>query len=149
VDTEWQVRCEEHRHEISRFLADVERLDESAWLQTSAPGKWCPGQIAEHLVLGYEALLRELAGGVGIRARGTWWQRLLIRWRYLSLMLEERHIPSGVRAVREVRPPDTPRPRPTVVTALREATARFEEELTRAREKGGGHRQLPGAGAPA
>ena len=66
---DWQRRCDEHQREIGRFLADAERLDDAAWVLSPAAGKWCPGQVAEHLVLSYAAMRRELAGGVGLRLR--------------------------------------------------------------------------------
>jgi hypothetical protein len=103
-----------------------------------AAGKWSPGQIAEHLVLSYAAMRRELAGGVGLRLRTRFWRRLLIRWRFLPVVLKEKRLPKGAPAVREIRPPDEPRAQSVVTADLREQAARFEQELGRARDAGGG-----------
>lgn len=125
------------------MITDIERLEEAAWERPPAPQKWCPGQIAEHLVLSYDALLSELAGGRGMRLRGSWWRRSLIRLRYLPMVLEQGRMPSGAPAVREVRPPAPPPARAVVVEALRERAARFDRELTRAFEAGGGRLTHP------
>lgn len=122
---------------MERLITDIERLEDAAWLRAPAPEKWCPGQIAEHLVLSYDALLSELAGGHGMRLRGSWGRRLWIRLRYLPMVLRQGRMPSGAPAVREVRPSEPPRPRVLVVEALRERAARFDRELTRAFEAGG------------
>lgn len=134
---EWGSRRAEHLQAVERLIADIERLEEAAWLRAPAPEKWCPGQVAEHLVLSYDALLSELAGGRGMRLRGSWWRRFLIRLRYLPMVLNEGRMPSGAPAVREVRPSASPRARAVVVEALRERAARFDRELTRAVEVGG------------
>jgi len=138
VDDAWPERREEHRREIASFLAIVDALDEETWARSPAPGKWSPGQITEHLVLSYAAMRRELAGGVGLCLRSTFWRRLLIRWRFLPMVLGQRRLPPGAPAVREIRPPAEPRPRGLAVPDLCEQAACFEEELTQARDKGEG-----------
>jgi len=140
VDDTWQERCDEHRREVASFLAIVDALDEEAWAKEPAPGKWSPGQITEHLVLSYAAMRRELAGGVGLRLRATFWRRLLIRWRYLPMVLRDKRLPTGAPAVREIRPSGVPRPRAVAAPDLREQARCFEEELTKAR--GGGKVRL-------
>lgn len=120
------------------MLADIERLDEAAWLRKPAPDKWCPGQVAEHLVLGYDALLRELEGQGGMRVRTSWWKRRLLRLRFLPMLLKQGRMPTGAPAVRELRPGEQPAARATLLETLRERARRFELELTRAFEAGGG-----------
>jgi hypothetical protein len=119
------------------LIADIERLEDAAWLRPPASEKWCPGQIAEHLLLTYDALLSELGGGQGMRLRKSWWLRLWIRLRYLPMVLQEGRLPSGAPAVREVRPGSEPPERRAAVEALLERSERFERELTRAYEAGG------------
>src|SRR5262249_40926363 len=143
TDADWQSRCADHQREISRFLADAEQLDDAAWSRKPAPGKWSPGQIAEHLVLSYAAMRRELAGGTGLRLRATFWRRLLIRWRFLPTILNARRIPPGAPAVREVRPAEEPRARAVVTGDLRDQAALFEQELGRAGDAGGGQLTHP------
>ena len=143
TDADWNSRREDHEREISRFLRCAERLDDAAWTTKPAPGKWSPGQIAEHLVLSYSAMRRELAGGTGLRLRGRFWRRLLIRWRFLPMILNERRLPPGAPAVREIRPSEEPRPKPVVTGDLREQATLFAEELARARASGGGRLTHP------
>jgi hypothetical protein len=143
TDADWQSRCENHQREISRFLADAERLDDAAWSLKPAPGKWSPGQIAEHLVLSYAAMRRELAGGTGIRLRTRFWRRLLIRWRFMNMILKTGRLPPGAPAVREIRPAEEPRERAVVTGDLREQAALFDQELGRAFDAGGGQLTHP------
>jgi hypothetical protein len=133
----WRSLRSEHMGAVERLLRDIDALDETAWLRAPAPEKWCPGQIAEHLVLSYDALLSELGGGEGMRLRKSRWLRLWIRLRYLPMVLRQGRLPHGAPAVREVRPGPEPRERRVVVDALRERSERFERELTRAFEAGG------------
>lgn len=143
TEADWQTRCEEHQHEIGRFLAAAGRLDDATWGLRPAAGKWSPGHIAEHLVLSYAAMRRELAGGVGLRMRSRFWRRLLIRWRFLPMVLKERRLPAGAPAVREIRPPDELRARAVVTSDLREQATLFEQELGRALASGGGRLTHP------
>jgi hypothetical protein len=137
---EWSSLRGEHLRTVERLLQDIDALGEAAWRTAPAAGKWNPGQIAEHLVLAYDALLSELGGGQGLRLRKSWWIRLWIRLRYLPMVLQQGRLPNGAPAVREIRPGPEPRERRVVVEALRERSERFERELTRAFEAGGGRR---------
>jgi DinB superfamily len=143
TDADWQSRRADHQREISRFLREAERLDDAAWTRKPAPGKWSPGQIAEHLVLSYAAMRRELAGGAGLRLRSRFWRRLLLRWRFLPMILKEGRLPPGAPAVREIRPPEEPRARAVATGDLREQATLFEQELDRARTSGGGRLTHP------
>jgi uncharacterized damage-inducible protein DinB len=143
VSDGWPERCLEHRREIESFLAALETLDDELWAREPAPGKWSPGQITEHLVLSYAAMRRELAGGVGLRLRSTFWRRFLIRWRFLPMVLKQGRLPRGAPAVREIRPDAEPRPRSVAAPDLREQAKRFEEELTQARDRGEGRLTHP------
>jgi len=136
-DSEWQARIEEHQREIARLLEVIMGLEDATWTHRPAPDKWCAGQVAEHLLLTYDAMLRELAGGVGMRVRTSWWKRLLLRARYLPMILKEGKFPPGAPAVREIRPGQEPRGRAVLVDELRARAARFGEELTRAHASGG------------
>ena len=143
LNAEWSLRCGEHCQALERVLVGIERLDEVAWLRRPAPDKWCPGQVAEHLVLSYDALLRELAGEAGMRVRPSWWKRRLLRLRFLPMLLKEGRLPSGAPAVRELRPGEQPRSRQALLETLRERARRFELELTRAFEAGAGRLTHP------
>ena len=131
-----------HQEAVLRFMAAADRLDDVAWHARAAVDRWCPGQVAEHVALTYVQLLAELAGTGGMRQRLPWWKSALLRWRVLPRILREGLFPKA-RAVREIRPPDSPRPKTAVLETMRKDAARFEEELTRARAEGGGRLTHP------
>lgn len=134
--TPWDSLRAEHRQAVGRVVETVDGLDEAAWLRAPAPGKWCPAQVVEHLLLSYDALLRELGGAAGMRLRASWWRRFVIRLRYLPMVLDQGRLPEGAPAVREIRPASPARARPAATHALRERAERFDAEITRAFEDG-------------
>lgn len=121
---------------MRRFAASAEALGEDAWARPRAPGAWSPAQIAEHLALSYEALLRELGGGAGLRPRVTGLRQRLLRWVLLPHVLFHRTLPVRVRAPREIRPSEVPPGRPETLARMRELAARVERELDAARASG-------------
>ena len=135
----WEDRVRAHQNAVARFVETAGKLDDVAWHARPAPDKWCPGQVAEHVALTYETA-RGRARASGRRdARAP-------------ALLEDRRCCAGAccpgscgpdvfpeaRAVREIRPPDTPRAKAVVLEALRADAARFEAELTQARGRGEG-----------
>lgn len=133
---DWGRLRADHRRAADAFATAALAVAEPDWRRPRAEGQWSPGQIGEHLVLSYEAVLRELAGGPGMRVRTGLWLRLLIRFRYLGRLLRDGRLPHGAQAVREIRPSAEPRAREVVVAEFLALAARFDEELTRARTSG-------------
>ncbi|HEX2190762.1 MAG TPA: DinB family protein, partial [Longimicrobiaceae bacterium] len=121
---------------MRRFTAAAEGLDEAAWTRPRAPGQWSPAQVAEHLALSYEALLRELGGGPGLRPRVAGLRQRLLRWVLLPHVLFHRTLPVRVRAPRELRPADTPPDRAAVLSRMRAAAERLERGLDAGRATG-------------
>ena len=56
----------EHRAAIEAFARTAESVDPAVWNLPRAEGKWTPAQVVQHLILSYEAGLRELDGGAGM-----------------------------------------------------------------------------------
>jgi uncharacterized protein DUF1569 len=137
-DPRWDEAVDEHRTALAAFLDAAEALDEPAWRAPWASGKWTRAQIAEHLALAYEALLRELATGEGVRVRGPRWRQTVLRWVVLPHILFHRSLPFRVPAPREMRPPEVTSSRPELLRRLRALGERFEQEMDRARRRGGG-----------
>lgn len=135
--SDWDARRADHRAAVERFLESAAAVPEGRWSARPLPDKWSPAQIAEHLVLTYDAMLRELAGGVGLRMRGSWWRRLVIRLRYLPMVLKQGRLPEGAPAVREVRPGDATRDKAELVRLLRQRAQEFDEGMGAAHQKGG------------
>ncbi len=137
MNDDWQQRLDGHQQAVGRFVKDVEALDSELWEKRRAPDAWCPAQIAEHVLIVYEVAARELQGGSGMRIRTGFWWRTLLRWRYLPIILRDGRIPRGAKAVREVRPSETPRARSLFLEQFPRAAAVFESELANARDRDG------------
>lgn len=135
--SDWDARRADHRAAVERFLESAEAVQDGEWAIHPRQDKWSPAQIAEHLVLTYDAMLRELKGGVGLRLRGSWWRRLVIRLRFLPMVLKQGRLPSGAPAVREVRPGDATRDKAELVRVFRERALQFDEGIGAAHHKGG------------
>jgi hypothetical protein len=139
----WDEAAEEHRAALAAFLDLAEQLREDEWRAPWAPGKWTRAEIAEHLALAYEAAIREIHTGVGFRLRATGLRQRLLRWIFLPHILFHRSLPVRVGAPRETRPAEVTAPRAQVLRRLRELGERYEAEMERAIERGGGHLTHP------
>lgn len=101
-----QHEAELHRQALEAYLATAAAISGERWNAPLATGKWSPAQVTEHLRLSYAAIRRELAGGPGFRIVTSWWQRQLVRLLYLPRILSSGRFPAGIRAPREIRPPE-------------------------------------------
>lgn len=110
--------CAAHRAALGSFVAAAARVPEAQWNRASAPGKWTPAQVAEHLRLSYAAVQAELDGRQGFRIRSSWWKQRLYQLLFLPRILRQGRMPRGVPAVREIRPADGPYPQRELLDAL-------------------------------
>ena len=134
----WDDVAEEHRAALAAFLDTAEGLREDAWSAPWGPGKWTRAQVAEHLSLTYELAIREITTGQGIRVRVTGVKQRLLRWVIMPHILFHRSLPMRVVSPRESRPAEVTAPRAQVLRRLRELGERYEAEMERAIEAGGG-----------
>ena len=125
------------RATVERFLRSIDATPDARWTEPTRPDKWSPAEIAEHLVLTYDAVLRELGGGVGMRLRLNWWRRLYARARYLRPLLLEGRLPEGAPAVREIRPTGPVRAKAELLQVFRERARAFDEGIAAAHARGG------------
>ena len=132
---DWQELAEDHRASVEEFAAAARAVPQSSWDTRPAPDKWSPGQIAEHLRLTYEVLLREAHGGKGIRIRLPWWRRTLLRATVMRRLLRRGEFPQGAPAVKEIRPGEGPFGREATLTDFERLASEFAAELTAHREK--------------
>lgn len=134
----WDQACAEHREAVAVFLFRARKVSEETWKMPRAPGKWSPAEIAEHLSLTYQHLLRELRGGPPARVKGSRLFRFVARYRFLPKLLRDGTIPPGVRAPREVRPQMPAEERTEALERFQALSVEFEEEITSRRGSGGG-----------
>jgi hypothetical protein len=142
-DARWDDAVEEHRAALAAFLDAAESLGDEEWRAPWRPGKWTRAQVTEHLVLAYDALLRELATGHGVRPKVGPWRQTVLRWVVLPHILFHRSFPVRAASPRETRPPEASTPRPQLLRRMRELGERFEHELDRARRAGRGQLTHP------
>jgi len=114
----------EHRAAIEAFARTAASVDRAAWNVPRAEGKWTPAQVVQHVILGYEAGLRELDGGAGMTVVVPWWKRAVLRWTVLPRILSGR-FPAGARAPKETRPMTAPESPEAGVGHLRACAERF------------------------
>jgi hypothetical protein len=126
-----------HASAVESFASMAAAIDDVRWHEPRAAGSWSPAEITEHLTMAYDVLLRELAGGEGMRVRTKWWQRLVLRVTVLPKLLGRGVFPKGVRAPRELRPTVRERDRTAALSLFRESAAAFEIAVEKGRSGAG------------
>jgi hypothetical protein len=129
----WDSALREHREAVEAFIASAGQVGDAGWNRPVSEGKWSPAQIAEHVRLSHAVLLQELGGAGGLRVRTSWWLRAIIRRTILPRILRTGRIPTGVQAVREVRPGDGPFEQGATLGRLRAEADQFARELSERR----------------
>lgn len=127
----WQSLLDDHAASVREFCARAERVGDARWLVPRAEGKWTPAQEARHLILAYEAFLRDATGAGRMQLKGNWWKRLLWRGVGLTSILWRKRIPKGARAPRESRPEWETAAPGELLPILKSRTAEFVETITR------------------
>ena len=139
TDERWAAVLAAHAAAADDFVARAAAVAPEQWREPAAPGKWSPAQETQHLVLVYEALLRELRGGRGMRLQLRGWHRMLLRWAVKPRILRTGRFPTA-RAPREIRPSErTPDQAPAVARLGRHA-AEFAAAIERTRAATPGRR---------
>lgn len=139
----WGRALGEHRAALRAFLDTAGGLDDSRWAEPFAPGKWSRGQVVQHMVLTYEALLRELRSAEAMRLRFSPFKRALLRWVLLPHILFHRSFPLRAIAPRELRPPEEVPERAGTLARLAEVGESFEREAEEVWRRGGGRLTHP------
>lgn len=120
---------EGHRDAVDRFVGSAMAVLEARWAEAAAPGKWSPAEIAEHLSLTYDGVLRELAGGPGVRVRVKGLKLLVLRLLVMPKFLGQGFVPPGVRAPSEVVPQKADRDRGASLARFQERAGEFERVI--------------------
>lgn len=129
IPTDPNVARRDHQHAVAEFVAAARAIEPTAWEQRPDATNWSPAQIAEHVRLTYEVVSAQFTGGPGLRVRTRWWQRLMLRWKFLGGILERGVFPKGAQAPREIRPGDGPFEREALLQALERAAIDTENKF--------------------
>ena len=121
----FQSLLDDHVASVREFRAKAERIAEAKWLEPRAEGKWAPAQETRHLVLTYDAFLRDARGEGALRLRGTPVRRFLWRLFGLNWILHRKRIPVAVRAPREIRPESESTPAAELIPLLQSRAEEF------------------------
>jgi uncharacterized protein DUF1569 len=115
------------RKSVDDFVAAARAVPEAQWAVPRAPGKWSPGQVAEHVALAFEtsgAILRgPVPGGAPKLLRPV--LRLAFNW-----VLKRGDFPRRSRSPKILEPAPRPAAQPVVLDRLRAAADAFERAAT-------------------
>lgn len=103
----WPEALRIHGSAASAFAAAAEAVEPAAWDRPLSEGKWSPAQITDHLIQTYDVILREIAGGKGMKVRTRLWMRLLLRLTFMPRILRGGWFPARAPAPPEIRPGKT------------------------------------------
>lgn len=124
-----QNALETHRQAVDEFLAAARQVPVAQWNQPRAPGKWSPGQVAEHLALTYEISRRVVNGSFP----GNGAPRLLrplLRTFLLKPVLKRGAFIPGSKSPKVFRPSASPPQQAPLLGRLQIAVKAFETEVT-------------------
>lgn len=132
----WPEIRQIHLDAAADLAASAERIPSERWMLPRAEGKWSPAETVEHLVLAYDTLLRELAGGPGMALRTKLWQRVLLRFTMVPKLLRGGGFPAGARSPRETRPQSANPDQGAAITGFRDRASQFDAEVAAAMSSG-------------
>ncbi len=121
-----QKAREEHRKALDGYSHSALAVPFPLWSTPRQDGGWSPAEVTEHLILGCDAVYRELAGGPGMAPRVGPVGASFLRWFLLPHILFHRTLPKS-SAPRETRPESVPGSPEAAIERLRNAAGRFEE----------------------
>ncbi len=130
----WQVLLDDHAASVREFAAKAGGIGDARWLVPRAEGKWTPAQETRHLILGYDAFLRDATGTGKMQLRGSWLMRRIWRLFGLTSILWRKRIPVAARAPRESRPEWEPASAAELLPLFHERATRFAETVTTLRK---------------
>jgi len=117
---------ESHHQAVGAFLAAARAVPPARWAQPRAPGKWSPGQVAEHLALAYEAN-RGVLHGETTMAAPRWLRPLIRKFLLMPVLRRGRFLP-GSKAPRAFRPGQVPAAPAELLGRLSAAMTKFEAD---------------------
>jgi uncharacterized damage-inducible protein DinB len=125
--TDLQTVLQAHHQAIEDFLTAARAVPPTQWSQPRAPGKWSPGQVAEHLALAYEVNRGVLHGGASPVTAPRWLRPLIRKFLLGNVLRRNRFIP-GIESPKAFRPSSAPAAPVQLLGRLAGAVAAFEAD---------------------
>jgi hypothetical protein len=129
TDERWQELLDEHAASAREFVAKARAVAPAQWLVPRAEGKWTPAQETRHLILAYDALLKDALGAGKMRLKGNALKRRIWRLIGLTSILWRKRISVAARAPREARPEWEPAPASELLPIFESRVAQFAETI--------------------
>jgi hypothetical protein len=140
---DWNADLQRHGEGIDRLLDAIHSVPAGRWTTPPAERKWSPAEVATHLILTYEHLIREQRGEIVIDVRVPRLKAWMLRRLVLPRLLAGRPIPPGVRSPREVRPSGTLPDVATAAARLGSVAETWASLMSRNHGRGGGRSVHP------
>lgn len=115
---------------VQAFVAHARAVGRDRWTAPRAPGKWCAGQVAEHVALTYEAGKATLRGESKEPGMPRW-VRPLLRLFFFNKVLKTGKFP-GAKAPKRFEPAAQPAAADAGLERLESAATGFAEAARRA-----------------
>jgi len=116
-----------HHQAVEAFVSTARSVPAAQWSRPRAPGKWSPGQVAEHVALSYE-VNRGVLHGDPPPMSAPRWLRPLIRKLLLGPVLRRGRFIPGSKSPRVFRPSPAPAPPDQLLGRLSAAMEGFEAD---------------------
>ena len=114
------------REAVDGIVARARAVPAEAWSKPTAPGKWSPGQVFEHVVLSYEMATQALLGKPSLPAIPRIF-RPLVRKLFLRKVLDSGKFPKGAKAPASLQPAASPGDRDVLIGRLRTEVEAFRK----------------------
>jgi hypothetical protein len=134
----------DNRAAVLDLVAAAER-SAATWTTSSAPGKWSPSQVVEHVARGLDEGAKVASGAPSI-AMPPAFLRPLLRLLFFNRILKKGVFPKGFKAHKAMNPTSGPATPAEARVRLEGALARFDQEC-RGRVASGQHVVSSGFGA--
>jgi hypothetical protein len=116
-----------HHQAVEAFLAAARAIPALQWSQPRLPGKWSPGQVAEHIALAYEVNRGVLHGRAAAASAPRLLRPLIRRFALQPVLRRGRFIP-GSKSPKVFRPSTSPAAPAVLLDRLQAAAAGFEAD---------------------
>ncbi len=118
-----------HHQAVEAFLNTARSVPPDRWAAPRAPGKWSPGQVADHLAVVYEVNRNVLHGTAPARGAPRL-VRPLLRVFLLNPVLRRGAFIPGSKTPKMLEPSESPAPPKELLARLKSAANGFETDTS-------------------